>query len=173
MSLTIYASNCIDTIHWSVLKNSSSVMYCVVADCPVTWLILICWPSLGFGARFSRSRSLDETSEMFEPESITIEVVGPSIALIQIVALEGWAPMKVVPGGRPVTGLSCITSVLKVLASVDPKPLAPRAVLVRRVVSMSAYCDSGRNSNWAIACAGRTWYGASEWLWRRIPMVPL
>ena len=83
---------------------------------------------------------------MLEPESIMIEVVGPSIVLIRIVALDGCAPRKVVPGGHPATGLSHTTSELKVLASVDPNLLLPCAVSDNWFVSMSTSHDSGRKS---------------------------
>ena len=83
---------------------------------------------------------------MLDPESITIEVVGPSIMLIHIVALDSCTPRKVVPGGHPATGLSRTTSELKVLASVDPNLLLPHAVLDNWFVSMSASHDSGRKS---------------------------
>ena len=158
---------------WSVSMNNSSMTYWVVAEWPVTRLILICCPSHGFGAGFSCSSSLDETSKMLEPESIPIEVVGPSIALIHIVALDGCTPRKVVPGSCPATGLSHTTSELKVLVSMDPNLSLPCVVSDHWFVSMSASRDSRRKSIWATDWVGLTWYGELEWLWSRMLMSPL
>ena len=83
---------------------------------------------------------------MLDPESITIEVVGPSIMLIHTMALDSCTPRKVVPGSCPAMGLSCTTSELKVLASVDPNLLLPCAVSDNWFVSMSTSHDSGRKS---------------------------
>jgi hypothetical protein len=114
----------------------SRVTYWVVEDRPVTWLILIFCPSLGLGVGSNFSSNFDDTRVMLDPESIMICAEGPSGKLSLTVALEGCAPKKVVPGGRPATGLSCLTSELKVSLSVEPKPPVPRTVDESQVVSV-------------------------------------
>ena len=80
------------------------------------------------GAGFNLSSSFDDTREILDPESMTIEVIGPSIELSLMEALEGCAPRNVVPGGCPAVGLSWMTSDAKVLASVELNPLLPLVV---------------------------------------------
>ena len=52
-------------------------------------------------------------------------VESPVGELSLTVALDGWAPKKVAPGGLPFTGSRVITSVVRVIPSVDPNPLVP------------------------------------------------
>src|SRR5258706_15109811 len=111
----------------------------------------MCCPSFGFGLGSSVASNFDEIKVMLDPESIIIVAMGPLTELRQIMALEGCAPRKVVPGGLPVTGLSCRTSELKVLTSDDPNPLAPQLVSESRVASSNGSCDSGMKRIWAIA----------------------
>ena len=161
------------TICAPILKNTSSGTYWVIEEWLVTWLILMCCPSFGFDAGSNFSSNFVETREMLDPELIIIDAVGPLIELSRTVVLEGCAPRKVVPGGLPVTGLSCTTSELKALMLVDPNPLAPHSVEDNRSVSFSESWDSRTNSIWVTAQFSHNWYGCLEWLWRRTLMIPL
>ena len=164
ISLTIYASRRKETSPLLVSKNRSRGTYCVVDDHPVTWLIRICCPSLRCGAGVSVSSTLVDTKDMLEPESMTIEAVGPLVELIRTVAFEGCAPRKVVPGGRPLTGLSSITSEWRDFTLVDPNPFDPRAVTDNLFVSSRGNWDMGINKICAIAQSGVMEYNLLEWL---------
>jgi len=117
----------------------------------VTWLILMCCPSFGFGLGSSVTSNFNEIKVMLDLELIIIVATGLLTKLRQIVALEGCTPRKVVLGSLPVTGLSCRTSELKVLMSDDLNPLAPWSVSESRVASSNGSCDSRMKRIWAIA----------------------
>src|SRR5258706_15216497 len=131
ISFTMYALSHIVMGFVPVSKYMSSGTYCVVEDQPVSWFILICCPSFGFGMGSNFASNFDDTNVILDPELIIIDAVGPLIELSLIVALEGCAPRKVVPGSLPIAGLSWIASEVRVLALECPSPLVSCSLSAR------------------------------------------
>ncbi len=148
ISFTMYALSHIVMGFVPVSKYMSSGTYCVVEDQPVTWFILICCPSFGFGMGSNFASNFDDTNVILDPELIIIDAVGPLIELSLIVALEGCAPRKVVPGSLPVAGLSWIALEVRVLALECPSPLVSCS-LSARLTALVADCGTSDSATLA------------------------